>query len=65
VKSRKNPSVGRQLLAVDLWEISLVTFPLLPDARVSAVKTLPPPPVFSPTFDERLERARKIFISNR
>ena len=29
---------GRRLLAVDLWEISLVSFPLLPEARVSAVK---------------------------
>ena len=25
---------GRRLLAVDLWEVSLVTFPLQPDARV-------------------------------
>ncbi len=28
----------RHLEALDLWEISLVTFPMLPDARVSAVK---------------------------
>jgi uncharacterized protein len=28
----------RRLLAVDLWEISLVTFPMLEGARVSAVK---------------------------
>ncbi|MBD8906831.1 HK97 family phage prohead protease [Methylorubrum zatmanii] len=26
---------GRRLLAVDLWEVSLVTFPLQPEARVS------------------------------
>jgi HK97 family phage prohead protease len=64
VKSRKDPLGGRQLLSVDLWEISLVTFPLLLDARVSTVKTLPPP--FSPpASDDRLERARKIFTSNR
>lgn len=25
---------GRRLIAVDLWEVSLVTFPLQPDARV-------------------------------
>lgn len=25
---------GRRLLAVDLWEVSLVTFPLQPDARI-------------------------------
>ena len=32
---------------IDLWEISIVTFPLLPGARVSAVKSAPraaPPP---------------------
>jgi HK97 family phage prohead protease len=35
----------RSLLAVDLWEISIVTFPLLNGARVHAVKqtALPPP----------------------
>lgn len=29
---------GRRLLKVDLWEISVVTFPMLPDARIRAVK---------------------------
>jgi HK97 family phage prohead protease len=36
----------RRLHAVDLWEISIVTFPLLDGARVAAVKgseTMPPP----------------------
>jgi HK97 family phage prohead protease len=28
----------RRLLEIDLWEISIVTFPMLADARVSAVK---------------------------
>jgi HK97 family phage prohead protease len=32
----------RRLHQVDLWEISLVTFPLLDGARVSAVKAAPP-----------------------
>ena len=31
----------RRLFKVDLWEISLVTFPMLPQARVSAVKHSP------------------------
>ena len=31
----RRPGV-RQLLEVDLWEISVVTFPLLPAARVSS-----------------------------
>ncbi|MFT4097208.1 MAG: HK97 family phage prohead protease [Rhodoblastus sp.] len=29
----------RHLQKIDLWEISLVTFPMLPQARVTAVKT--------------------------
>ncbi|WP_350333379.1 HK97 family phage prohead protease [Coralliovum pocilloporae] len=29
----------RRLYEVDLWEISVVTFPMLPDARISAVKS--------------------------
>jgi len=33
----------RSLLAVDLWEISIVTFPLLNGARVQAVKQAGPP----------------------
>ena len=38
-KARTDRKSGlRQLLQVDLWEISLVTFPMLPQARVSAVK---------------------------
>ena len=28
----------RRLMEVDLWEISVVTFPMLPEARISAVK---------------------------
>ncbi len=71
VKARKDSSGGRQLLAVDLWEISLVTFPLLPLARVSGVKTLvPPSPALSapasqvsPASYAQIERARKIFQS--
>jgi uncharacterized protein len=38
-KVRNDPRTGvRQLLQIDLWEISIVTFPMLPQARVSAVK---------------------------
>lgn len=37
--ARTDPRSGvRRLHKVDLWEISLVTFPLLPQARVAAVK---------------------------
>ena len=38
VKSRREASGLRRLLEVDLWEISVVTFPMLPQARVAAVK---------------------------
>ncbi len=61
LRARKDALGQRQLLAIDLWEISLVTFPLLPDARVSAVKTLPSVRFFSPASDALLERARKVF----
>ena len=39
VKGRTDPATGvRRLDQIDLWEISVVTFPMLPEARVSAVK---------------------------
>lgn len=38
-RSRRDQKSGlRRLEKLDLWEISVVTFPMLPDARVSAVK---------------------------
>lgn len=43
VRGRTDAKTGvRRLLEVDLWEISVVTFPLLPAARVSAVKAVAP-----------------------
>ena len=37
VKSEKNKETGgRTLLEIDLWEVSLVTFPMLPTARAHA-----------------------------
>jgi HK97 family phage major capsid protein len=39
VKARKEARTGvRRILEADLWEISVVTFPMLPEARVTAVK---------------------------
>jgi len=35
----------RRLKKIDLWEISLVTFPMLPQARVTALKQATPTPV--------------------
>ena len=41
-RSRKDAASGvRNLEKLDLWEVSIVTFPMLPDARVSSVKRLP------------------------
>jgi HK97 family phage prohead protease len=41
VRARSDPKSGvRRILEADLWEISIVTFPMLPGARVSAVKAL-------------------------
>jgi HK97 family phage prohead protease len=38
-QAKTDPRTGvRRLSAVDLWEISLVTFPMLPQARVTSVK---------------------------
>ncbi len=39
--SRTSRAGPRRLTKIDLWEISIVTFPMLPGARVSAVKTAP------------------------
>ena len=39
MKGRTDPKTGvRRLDQIDLWEISVVTFPMLPEARVSTVK---------------------------
>lgn len=41
VRGRTDAKSGvRHLLEVDLWEVSVVTFPMLPAARVSAVKAV-------------------------
>nr|WP_321457695.1 HK97 family phage prohead protease [uncultured Cohaesibacter sp.] len=40
VRGSKDPNNGiRKLLELDLWEISIVTFPMQPDARISSVKS--------------------------
>lgn len=42
VRSLREPGGVRRLVEIDLWEISVVTFPMLPDARVAAAKRLIP-----------------------
>ena len=40
-RSRTDKKTGiREILEADLWEISVVTFPMLPEARVSQVKNI-------------------------
>lgn len=40
VRAKTDPATGvRRILEADLWEISVVTFPMLPGARIEAVKT--------------------------
>lgn len=51
----------RRLQSIDLWEISVVTFPMHPGARVTAVKrtTMPPPqhtPLFGPAALDAIRR---------
>lgn len=42
VSGRRDRASGlRRLEKIDLWEISVVTFPLLPEARIAAVKASP------------------------
>jgi uncharacterized protein len=56
VKGRIDPATRvRKLIDVDLWEISIVTFPLLSGARVRAVKDL------AAGRDERLWRRHPRF----
>jgi hypothetical protein len=65
VKGNIDPKTRvRRLVAVDLWEISIVTFPLLAGARVRAVKQAasssrvgPPQPSFARARAERDWRA--------
>ena len=39
VRAKSDPRSGvRRILEADLWEISVVTFPMLPDARIDMVK---------------------------
>ena len=63
VKARTDPGRGtRHIVEADLWEISVVTFPMLPGARVEQVKgdrrgSRPAPPS-DPGHDRLLRRIR-------
>jgi hypothetical protein len=54
VKARRDPRTRiRRLERIDLWEISVVTFPMLPEARVSRFKGASLPPLSSERDFER------------
>lgn len=58
VKGRVDPATRvRRLHEVELWEVSIVTFPLLAGARVHAVKTARFPPRPQPPARARAEGA--------
>lgn len=57
VRSRRDRVRGLRLIEkVDLWEISIVTFPMLPEARISAVKTRRSRGALAHTEDVRVRR---------
>jgi HK97 family phage prohead protease len=67
-KARTDPATGyRRLIAVDLWEISIVTFPMLPGARISApaaptFKHAIPPDLDDPTLAAAIRRAARALL---
>ncbi|PLW76963.1 HK97 family phage prohead protease [Cohaesibacter celericrescens] len=62
VRGHSDKKAGvRYLVELDLWEISIVTFPMQPDARISSIKAeggrRAVTPAFNPPFSKReLER---------
>jgi uncharacterized protein len=59
-KARKDPATGvRRLEKLDLWEISIVTFPMLPGARVAAVKSRTPVAQQAPHLADAIRRAAR------
>jgi HK97 family phage prohead protease len=70
VSGRRDQKSGiRRLRAIDLWEISLVTFPMQPDARVARVEVAGAPRPFPPQTEADLaatiRRAGRLFEPTR
>lgn len=56
-KDAVKTAAGRELRQIDLWEVSFVTFPMLPEAMVQSVKSLTDPkPIEIKRFVEGLLR---------
>ncbi len=58
VKAGRRPEGGRALQEVELWEVSLVTFPMLPEARASASATDPGEEALAAMLADALSEAR-------
>ena len=68
-KSRTDRKSGiRSIVEADLWEISIVTFPMLPQARVQQVKSRPEPVLSTgrsaAAIASRLRAAARLFQTN-
>lgn len=59
LRARKDDGGRRRLLELELWEVSLVTFPMLPDARVAA-KGEPPDEALLRDLAAAIDDARRI-----
>jgi len=65
VRARTDPKTGvRRILEADLWEISVVTFPMLPSARVSDVKNARFFRDRETELVRQIKRAAKIMLSS-
>lgn len=56
VRASKRPEGGRCLKEIDIWEVSIVTFPMLAEARV-AQKSAPPQTALFRELAEMFQRA--------
>lgn len=64
VRARRDAATGvRRILEADLWEISVVTFPMLPGARIEAVKGRRPhaAQAAARALAERIREATRMF----
>lgn len=70
LRGRRDRASGiRRLAEIDLWEISIVTFPMQPDARVARLGTAAAPPLFPAKTEADLaatiRRAGRLFEPTR
>jgi HK97 family phage prohead protease len=66
VKARRDAATGiRHIIEADLWEISVVTFPMLPGARVETVKGRGPRPARNPRLADAIRQATRMLTMTR